>query len=334
MQRSIHHLVHVLALAAVTLSAQEAGPERPPGPLTIEAAVDLSARNYPAVRASLAEVAVAGSGVDLAKTAYLPRADIRLGVNRATRNNVFGAMFPNGVIPSISGPVLDESTVTSVFGSSAGVLFSYEPFDFGLRRANVRAAEATKARAEAGRAVTEYEVALAAADAYFLAVGNRRAVRGAEANVERMQVFHDAVGVLVKNKLRPGADGSRTKAELARAHSELIRTEQEAQTALASLAEWLGLAGEVVEINPASLLGDPPDPAPTARSVGVHPLAAAQLAEIAVSEARLAKKNGFRDFRRSPPSMAAEPGRASTERSREAGTALHPRRATGRLAST
>ncbi len=273
---------------SLTLPAQQAEPERPSEPLTLEAAVGLSGRNYPAIRASLADVAAAESSVDLAKTAYLPRAEMRLGVNRATRNNVFGLIFPNSVIPGISGPVQDDSTITSVFGSSAGMLFSYEPLDFGLRRANLRTAEAVTARAEAGRAVTEFEVSLAAVDAYLRAVANRRAVEAAEANVERMQVFHDAVGVLVKNELRPGADESRAKAELARARSELIRAEQEAQTALASLAKWMGLAGETVAINPASLMSDSPGASTGDGPLDAHPLAAVQQAEIVLSEARLA----------------------------------------------
>ena len=288
MYKIIQQLLCVAALTATSLPGQGTAPVPLSGPLTIRAAVDLSARNYPAIRVSLAEVAAAESNVDLARTAYLPRADLRLGVNRATRNNVFGLSFPNSVIPGISGPVQDESTITSTFGSSAGVLFSYEPFDFGLRRANVQVAEALKARGEAGRAVTEYEVSLAAADTYLRAVANRQAVVAAQATVERMQVFKDAVDVLVKNELRPGADSSRARAELARARSELIRAEQEAQTALASVAEWLGLAGETVEIEPARLLGDPPGAAPDEVPVGPHPLAAAQQAEVAVSEARRA----------------------------------------------
>ena len=288
MRRFIQLLACLVALIASGLWGQDTEPERPSGPLTIQAAVELSARNYPSIRASLAEIALAQGGIDLAKTAYLPQADLRLGVNRATRNNVFGLIFPNGVVPAISGPVQDESTITSVFGSSAGLLFSYQPFDFGLRRANVRMAEAIRSRAEAGRAVTEYEVSLAAADAYLRAVANARAVGAAAATVERMQVFHDSVAVLVKNELRPGADESRARAELARARTELIRAEQEAQTALASLAESLGLAGRTVEIQPAGLFADPPNTAPDGAPIESHPLAAAQQAEVAIAEARQA----------------------------------------------
>lgn len=278
-------------LAALTASfvfAQSSPPERPAGPLTIQAAVELATRNYPTIRASLAEISAAESGVDLARTAYLPHADLLLGMNRATRNNVFGLIFPNGVVPAISGPVEEEATITSTFGSSAGVLFSYEPFDFGLRRANVQVAEALKARAEAGRVVTQYEVSLAAADAYLQAAATGRAVAAAQATVDRMQVFHDAVDVLVRNELRPGADSSRAQAELARARSELIRAEEEAAKSVATLAEWLGLAGENVSIQAASLAGDPPAAAPVSASLDLHPRAAAQQAEIAVTDARRA----------------------------------------------
>jgi outer membrane protein TolC len=290
MSRFIVQLASLTVLSALLGHGQDAVPSRPsgPGPLTIQATVEWAGRNYPAIRASLAEVAAAAGGVDLAKTAYLPRTDLRLGVNRATRNNVFGLILPNAVIPGISGPVQDESIITSTFGSSAGVLFSYEPFDFGLRRSNVQVAEALQAQAEAGRAVTAYEVALAAADAYLQAAATRGAVAAAEATVERMRVFNDAVDVLVKNELRPGADSSRARAEFARSRSELIRAEGEAAKSLATLAQWLGVAGETVEIDEAGLLRDPPSFTPQSESVEAHPLAAAQGAEIAVSDARRA----------------------------------------------
>ena len=73
MHKIIQQLLCVAALTATSLPGQDTAPVRPSGPLTIRAAVELSARNYPAIRVSLAEVAAAESSVDLAKTAYLPR---------------------------------------------------------------------------------------------------------------------------------------------------------------------------------------------------------------------------------------------------------------------
>jgi outer membrane protein TolC len=288
MTRSIIQFVFLELLVTSALAAQPTTPAVPSKPLTLRETVEFARRNYPAIRASLAEVSSAASGIELARTSYLPQADLHFGMNRATRNNVFGLIFPNGVIPPISGPVQDEATIASTFGSSAGVLFSWEPFDFGLRGANVRVAEAIRARAEAGRAVTEYEVSLAVADSYLRTVANRQAVAAAEATVERMQVFADSVDVLVRNELRPGADGSRALAELARARREQIRAQQEADEALATLSEWLGIAGEPVDLEPASLLGEPPAEPPGHGALGEHPRAAVQQAEVAVTEARRA----------------------------------------------
>ncbi len=50
------------------------------------------------------------------------------------------------------------------------MLVSWEPFDFGPRKANVEAAESTRRRAEAGVGVTRLEVATAAADSFPVGV--------------------------------------------------------------------------------------------------------------------------------------------------------------------
>ena len=56
----------------------------------------------------------------LARTAYLPRVDALAQINRATRNNVFGLMLPQNVIPSISGPVLGTNNTGTAWGSAVG----------------------------------------------------------------------------------------------------------------------------------------------------------------------------------------------------------------------
>ncbi|MBI3693269.1 MAG: hypothetical protein HY238_00300, partial [Acidobacteria bacterium] len=44
-------------------------------PLALEQAVNQALDKYPAVRVSLEQVSAAAAGIDLARTAYLPRAD-------------------------------------------------------------------------------------------------------------------------------------------------------------------------------------------------------------------------------------------------------------------
>ena len=40
--------------------------------------------------------------------------------NRATRNNIFGLLLPQGIVPPISGPVLGTQSSDSVWGSAVG----------------------------------------------------------------------------------------------------------------------------------------------------------------------------------------------------------------------
>jgi outer membrane protein TolC len=285
MNQALILLTLLQAYAALTGARAQTTPQ-PAAALTLKAAIDDARANYPAIRASLADISAAQSGISLARTAYLPRTDLLLQFNRATRNNVFGLILPNGVIPAISGPVLDESTISSTFGSAAGARFSWEPFDFGLRRAKVGLAESIRSRAQTLGELTELDVSIAAGEAFLSLAAAEQSVQAARANVERFEVFLKSISVLARNQLRPGADESRAKAELARAQIDLIRAEQAREVARATLAEWLGRAGESIEIDAGALLAPAPEAGPAAIDLSRHPLAELQDAEVDVVNSR------------------------------------------------
>lgn len=281
-------VVTIAVTGAVAAGANDArtGTEAPSGPLTLKAAVEHARAHYPSIRASLSDVSAAQSGVSLARTAYLPRTDLLLQFNRATRNNVFGLILPNGVIPAISGPVLDQSTGDSTFGSAAGARFSWEPFDFGLRGANVALAESARSRAQTLGELTQLDVSVAVAEAFLGLTGAEQSVQAARAGVERLAVLLNSVSVLVQNQLRPGADESRARAELARAQIEQIRAEQQREVARATLAEWLGRAGERIEIDAGALLAPAPEAALPSTDLSRHPLAELQNAAVDLAASR------------------------------------------------
>ena len=107
----------------------------PPLPLKLDEAVELALANYPAIKTAQAQAAATKASIDLARTAYLPRLDLLFQANRATRNNVFGAVLPQSVIPSIPGLVLETTSWECTFGSAGGTLFSWKPFAFAVRKA-------------------------------------------------------------------------------------------------------------------------------------------------------------------------------------------------------
>src|SRR5207245_11205665 len=88
-------------------------------------------KNDPAVRASLDRVRAAEAGVDLARTNYLPRADVLWQANRATDNNITGLLLPQSIIAPISGRVPIATSNQSAWGSAAGLLFCWPRRDYG-----------------------------------------------------------------------------------------------------------------------------------------------------------------------------------------------------------
>lgn len=166
--------------------------------LTLEQAIEFALKNYPAIRAARAQSQSSEAGIELARTNYLPRADLIWQQNRATRNNVFGLLLPQSTLPSISGPDLGNRTLESAWGSAGGLLFSWEPFDFGLRKANVDLAKAQSQQAIANEALTKLEVSATAADAFLTLLAAEQTVRAADASVERADTLAKAVRVLVE----------------------------------------------------------------------------------------------------------------------------------------
>jgi outer membrane protein TolC len=275
-------------MAAVSTPAVAEQREAPvPNPLALTDAIRYALDHYPAVQAKLAEKAAAESNVGLARTAYLPKIDALVALNRGTRNNVFGMFFPQQVIPGISGPVLDPATSTATFGSAAGVSVGWEPFDFGGRSAGVGVAAARRDEADAQLALTRHQVALVVADTFLTVAANQQALRASQANVDRFQTVQASIHVLVENQLRPGADESRIQVELAIAREQAIRAEALLEESLATLAELLGVAGARVRIDANNLLTTTPGAPIAERGVENHPLAVTRLSAVHSSEARL-----------------------------------------------
>lgn len=222
-----------LTALAVSSFAQQA-------PLTLRDAVQRASERYPSVRISREQVAEATASVNLARTAFLPRVDGIAQVNRATTNNVFGLLFPNPVIPPISGPQIDGDQTRNVFGAAVGLLVTWEPFDFGRRQADVDVSASAKARAEAAVARTKLDVGAAAADAYLTALAAEQAVAAAQAGIARYKEFATVIEALTKAELRPGADLARIQAESILVETQVVRAEQSVAQAKALLEQYVG----------------------------------------------------------------------------------------------
>jgi outer membrane protein TolC len=284
----IRNRVSLLLVLSVTASpapaaAQTTSQSGPPQALTLEQALHYAIDHYPTVRAALEQVNASAAGVEVARSAYLPRLDSLWQSNRGTVNNIFGQVLPQSVIPALTGPVLASASSHTVWGSAAGALLSWEAFDFGLRQAAVASAEAAVTQARAGEALTRLDVQAAVAAAYLGVAAAQRAVVATEADMERRTVLLQSVQTLVTNQLRPGADQSRVEAEQAAAQTRLIQARQALAIAGAALSRVLGAANGVA-IAADALIAHLPSGDVTPAPAAAHPLA--QVRQASLDQAR------------------------------------------------
>jgi len=281
--RSTLFLIALLTVTRAAVAQPSATPPAPP--MTLEQAIQYATDHYPTVKAALEQVNASAAGVEAARASYLPRLDALLQWNRATANNIFGQVLPQSVIPAMSGPVLDAASGQAVWGSAMGALFSWEPFDFGLRHAVVTSAEAALTQARAGETLTRLEVQGAVAGAFLNIIAAERAVSAAQADVERRDVLLRSVQTLVTNQLRPGADQSRMEAERAAALTRRIQAQQTLTLARVTLNRLLG-ASAGFTIAGDALLASAPSGDPERAPIAAHPLAQVRQATVAQARAQ------------------------------------------------
>jgi outer membrane protein TolC len=270
--------------AVWVLQGQQAAP---PSGLTLSQSVESALRFYPSIQISQEQIQAAAAGIQLARTAYLPRVDVLAQANRATRNNVFGLLLPQSIIPSMSGPVIGSNNLGTAWGSAIGTLVTWEPFDFGLRKASVDAAAAARSQQEATLKRTQFEVATAAADAYVTLVAAQETVRAAQAGVDRAEVLARTIDALVNSQLRPGADSSRAQAELAAARTQLIQARQAVEVGRANLSQFVGIEPSQITIAAPRLLELPPPRDAAPLDPAANPIAMEQSARIEQLRAQL-----------------------------------------------
>ncbi|MGC1781385.1 MAG: TolC family protein [Acidobacteriaceae bacterium] len=259
---------------------------------TVPEAVQYATAHYPAVRAALEQYNAARANVGLARTNYLPRLDSVWQGDRGSRESVLGVLLPQtpNILTGTQGSVTPHA-YRPFWTSGAGVLLSWEPFDFGFRRAQVRSAQSTESRIGAQVELTRLGVAAAVAEAALAVLAGEQRVNASAADVNRREVFARSVHALVDARLRPGADASRADAELAAAKTRLILAQQSDQVNSATFAEVLGLAGTSVRIKTGPFLDIPPDRIWAETPLANHPAAIAQQRRIQEANARISVLN-------------------------------------------
>lgn len=210
-------------------------------PLTLEEAVKIALAQNPLARVAREGVTGAKEAVGEARAPYYPDLGLAASYNRWQRH----AFLPNGVvrpgIPSTIGPTNDWFT---------GVTTHYTLFDFGKRRAELRAAQARQGEAQEDANRVRQDIALSVHQAYFGLVASleteavaRKALARAEDHLRVARARKEAGAV-------PQADVVRAQVEVADAQLALERAEGLVRVAKGNLNTAMGLPVEMpVEVD-------------------------------------------------------------------------------------
>ncbi len=269
----MRHLVLVLSVAPVWAQ------------VTLDDVVRRAGERYAGVQVSIEQASLAAAAVQQARMAFLPRGDFYAQANIATRNNVYGMLMPNRVIPPISGPPSATNAGTNVFGTAVGFLVSWEPLDMGQRKAHVATMDAGQKRAVRGVARTRFEVEATAADAFLTVLAADETVARARAGVERAASVEKIVEAQAKAGLRPEADLARATAERVMSEAQVIQAEYAARLGRIAVAQYAGGTWQEVKplapfVTKAAELADP------GGAVALHPALQEQAAAVREAELR------------------------------------------------
>lgn len=208
----------------------QAGTPRPGTPITLAQAEATALRANPQITIGRLRALQAQQFVRVQRSALLPTAYLSLtGVDSEAGSRIAAGALNNPVIfPR----------------AAAGATVSQLVTDFG-RTTNLVSSSQFQAKAEdKNAAATTADITLAADQAFYNVLETRELVTVAEQTVKARQTLADRVGALAKAKLRSDLDLSFANVDLSRAKLLLLESQNNYQTALASLSALLGYPDE------------------------------------------------------------------------------------------
>jgi len=219
-------------------------------PWTLERAISQAATNNPDARIAQHRIAIARAGLEKARAAYWPQAQLQSSYTRTDNPiGVFGAALNQ----QSYSPSLDFNDVPDADDLNVKGLVTVPLYNGGRTKAGRDAAkanaEAARQNAQAIRNTLEFEVARA----YYLVQKTRAFVRSTEAAV---RAFESSLNI-ASNRLSAGtilkAELLDVEVRLAQAREDLVRARNATALAGRSLRNLLGIEQEdftVVESSP------------------------------------------------------------------------------------
>lgn len=201
----------ILLLPAHALFAQVPGQV-----YTLPALVDSAQHHLPVLLQKKALADAARAGITDARHAYLPTSYIGDELTAGTDNSIPGSYISFGIIPSSSSGVRSSNIYQSAIGNIGFFYNQYELFDFGLKKATVRSAEANANLSQADLDRETYLVKWQVAKLYLDLLKGESQLSIDKQNVDRYDTIYTVIQAVTASGIKPGADSALAMAELSK----------------------------------------------------------------------------------------------------------------------
>ena len=235
----------LVLFAALLVAPAPAAAQAPAPTLTMEQAVEIAMRQQPSLRLARSQIEAARGRVDQVKTNLRPQVTVSGGID------IGGGQGSD--VRNVSG------------GLSVGASANWRITDFGLNRAQIRAAELNVEASQAGTQTNELDVRTDVELTYLEAIARARAVTVSETTVKSEETHLDQAKRFVAAQAKDPIEVVQAQARAANARAALAEAQSSAAIALANLRSAIGW------VDPAQTLSigqtwptSPPDTSPPA----------------------------------------------------------------------
>lgn len=216
---------------------------------TLSEFVDSAQRHLPVLMQKKALVDAARAGITDAKHAFLPTSYIGDEVTVGTDNSVPGSYISFGIIPSSSSGVRSSNIYQSAIGNIGFFYNQYELYDFGLKKATVRNAQAFANLSQADLDRQTYLIKWQVAKLYLDFLKSQFQLSIDQENVRRYDTIYTVIQAVTRSGIKPGADSALAMAELSKTRTTYNQTLGQVKQLQQELSYLTGIPAVDIDID-------------------------------------------------------------------------------------
>jgi outer membrane protein, adhesin transport system len=228
----------LLVLFASTAFAQQ--------PVTLKQLLNSTDQRAPQLITDSSAIRIRQAQAQEIRNNWLPNLNVSYQADAGTSNNVIGAYFGFGIVPSSSSGVHSTNITTAASYNLGIAALDWEIYNFGAYAAADRVANANITVEQNNFAESKFALQGYTIDSYLKLVRLQNLLAIQAMDVQRNQQIRNSIEALAKSGVRPGVDTSIAEAELSKSRLNYIEVGNQLKQVQLQLSAVSGMAYQTI----------------------------------------------------------------------------------------